>query len=117
MQSQTIEADPDKAELTSNDTQIALAKLKYDYDLACLGLQGTLMGAAASLVAIVTIVVAQVATERYVVQGWAFTTMVGVLATAVTAYGVFIFRAAFSVAMKTKGFETSLGAKGSSERA
>jgi len=67
-----------------NPDRDALARLQYDHKLARLGLQGTLWGAWAALVAIVTIAVVQVAINRYVVQGWAFTGMVAVIVIPVT---------------------------------
>jgi hypothetical protein len=91
----------DPGETSSDEnTKVMLAKLGYDHQIARLGLQGTLYGAWASLVAIVAIVIAQVATERYVVQGWAFATMVGLIVISVTAYGAFIFDRALTVSAK-----------------
>jgi hypothetical protein len=60
--------DPGKTSSDEN-TKVLLAKLEYDHQLARLGLQGTLWAALASLAAIVAIVIAEVWTERYVVQG------------------------------------------------
>jgi hypothetical protein len=91
--------DPGKTSSDEN-TKVILAKLEYDHQLARLGLQGTLWGALASLAAIVTIVIAEVATERYVVQGLAFAAMVGLIVISVTAYGAFIFDRALTVSAK-----------------
>jgi hypothetical protein len=68
-----------------------------DYQLARLGLQGTLWGAWASLIAIVAIVALQVATNRYVLQGWPLAAMVIAIVVAVTFYGSFIFNKALSI--------------------
>jgi len=84
----------------NQDHENALAKLQYDYQLARLGLQGTLYGAWASLAAIVAIAVVQVAIDRYVVQGWAFVAMVAVVVVPVTFYGAFIFDRALTVSAK-----------------
>jgi hypothetical protein len=83
-------------------TQITLTKLRYDHEIARLGLQGTLWGAWASLAALVVIVIAQVMTERYVVQGWAFAVMAAVMAMSVTFYGAFIFDRALNISAKVE---------------
>lgn len=87
-------------ESPDDQTKIALAKLEYDYQIARLGLQGTLWGAWASLIAIVAIVAVQVITERYVVQDWAFATMVATIVLSVTFYGAFIFDRALTISVK-----------------
>ncbi len=93
----------DNGERYSDDTtKVTLTKLKYDHELASLGLQGTLWGAWASLGAIVIIVVAQVITERYVLQGWPLTAMVAVVAGSVTFYGAFIFQRALNISAKVE---------------
>jgi hypothetical protein len=79
------------------DNEIVLTKLQNDHQLARLGLQGTLFGAVAALIAIVIIVVIQVATGRYVIEGWAFAGMVAAIVIPVTFYGAFIFNRALSV--------------------
>jgi len=84
-------------------TVVELTKLKYDHDLATLGLQGTLWGAWASLAAIVIIVVVQVMTQRYVLQGKSLAATVGIMAAAVTFYGAFVFNRALSVSAKMPG--------------
>src|SRR5262249_43991961 len=97
------EAAMENGEKYSDDrTKIALTKLKYDHDLATLGLQGTLWGSWASLGAIVIIVVAQVMTERYVLQGWPLAATVAVITLAVTFYGAFIFDRALSVSARVQ---------------
>src|SRR5215470_804573 len=90
-------------------TVVELTKLKYDHDLATLGLQGTLWGAWASLAAIVIIVVVQVMTQRYVLQGKSLAATVGIMAAAVTFYGAFVFNRALSVSAKMPG-RTSISA-------
>jgi hypothetical protein len=79
------------------DREIALARLQYDHQLARLGLQGTLWDAWASLIAIVTIAVVQVAINRYVIEGWAFAAMVAVIVVPVTFYGAYIFNRTLSI--------------------
>jgi len=58
--------------LVKLQNEIALVKLQNDHKLACLGLQGTLWGAWAGLIAIVAIAAIQAVTDRHVVDGWAF---------------------------------------------
>jgi hypothetical protein len=82
------------------DREIALARLQYDHQLATTGLQGTLKGALASMVGIVAVVIAQVTTDRYVVQGWAFAAMVAAIVVPITFYGAFIFNRALNVSAK-----------------
>jgi hypothetical protein len=82
------------------DREVVLAKLQYDHQLARLGLQGTLWGAWASLIAIVAIAVVQVTTNRYVIQGWAFAGMVAVIVVPISLYGAFIFNRALTVSAK-----------------
>jgi len=87
-----MEADPDR--------EIALEQIR----LAKYGLQGTLYGTFAALTAIVIIALAQMITGRNVVEGWAFTVMVIVIAVAVVFYGAFIFERSLSLEGKHKGF-------------
>jgi hypothetical protein len=87
-------------ESPNDQTTIALKKLEYDYLIARLGLQGTLWGAWASLVAIVAVVGVQVITERYIIHGWALATMVAAIVVSVTAYGAFIFHSALTISVK-----------------
>jgi preprotein translocase subunit SecF len=109
------------------DTQIALAKLQYEYELkrleleqqhelkslelqnqvANFGLQGTLWGTWAALGAIVLIALVQIFFNRYVVQGFAFATMVGTIAIPVALYGAFIYNRSLSLAAKMKSGEFS----------
>jgi hypothetical protein len=70
--------------------------------LSRLGLRGTLWGALASLSAILVIAIAQVITDRYVVQGWQFTAMVAVVTISVTTYGAFIFNRALKISAGAK---------------
>lgn len=86
-------------------------KLQNDYQLAQTGLQGTLWGAWASLFTIVAIVALQVATNRYVLQGWPLAAMIIAIVVAVTFYGAFIFNKALSISghLTTSGGGISAG--------
>jgi hypothetical protein len=79
-----------------NDREIALEQIK----LARYGLQGTLYGTFAALTAIVIIALAQVITGRNVVEGWAFSVMVIIIAVTVVFYGAFIFDRSLSLESK-----------------
>jgi hypothetical protein len=82
------------------DLENSLVKLQNDYELARVGLQGTLWGAWAALTAIVAIAVVQIVIDRYVVRGWEFVAMVAVIVIPVTFYGAFIFKRAIGISVK-----------------
>ena len=81
----------------NEDRDIALARLKYDHDLAKEGLKGTLWGAWAALIAIVLITFMQIVYDRYVIKDWAFFGMVTIIAVAIMLYGAYIFKQAFRI--------------------
>jgi hypothetical protein len=85
------------------DEEIALAKLQNDYQLACMGLRGTLVGALAAFVAIVAIASIEAATCRQIIGDWAFAAMVGMLIIPFTFFGAFIFNRALNVTAKIEG--------------
>jgi hypothetical protein len=116
-----------KNAMEDGDTQIALAKLQYGHELkkleleqqhelktlelqnqvANFGLQGTLWGTWAALAAIALIALVQIFFDRYVVQGFAFATMVGTIAIPVALYGAFIYNRTLSLAGNLKRGEVS----------
>jgi hypothetical protein len=106
------ETNPDhELALARLQHELALARLQNDYQLARLGLQGTLYGAVASLIAIVTIAVVQAVIGRYVVEGKAFAAMVGVIVVPITFYGAFIFNRALNVSAKVEKDALNVSAK------
>ena len=84
----------------AKDREIALEQIK----LARYGLRGTLYGTFAALTATVIIALAQLITGRNVVDGWAFTVMVIVMAIAVVFYGAFIFDRSLALESKLRWF-------------
>ena len=92
------------------DNEIVLTKLQNDHQLAQLGLRGTLFGSVASLITIVMIVVVQVATDRHIVEGWAFAGMVAAIVLPVTFYGAFIFNRALTVSANVAAEGVSISA-------
>jgi hypothetical protein len=94
-----------------SSNEVVLAKHKLDYELARFGLGGTLYGSFAALLALVIIVLAQVITGRFVIEGWAFAAMASTIVIAVILYGAFIFNRFVSIEGKTKGasFKTEAG--------
>jgi hypothetical protein len=93
----------------ASDKDHYLAKLKYDYELARLGLKGTLWGAWASIFLILVITIAEVSTNRFVVQGWPYTAMFAVATLSVTIYGAFIFNRALKITAGAKKMDVVLG--------
>jgi hypothetical protein len=81
----------------TEDREIALARIKYDHDLAMEGLRGTLWGAWAALFAIVFIASIQIIYDRYVIRDWAFFGMVAIISISIMLYGAYIFNQAFQL--------------------
>lgn len=81
----------------SEQAIVELKKLEYDHLLASKGLNGTLYGACASLLAIIALIFAPTITQRDIVTGWQLVCIVGFLGGAVVFYGAFIFNRALRV--------------------
>jgi hypothetical protein len=73
---------------------VQLKKQELDYLIARVGLQGTLWGAWACLIAIVMIVVSPTFTSRSLLDGWQLVAIVAVMVISVVFYGAFIFQRA-----------------------
>jgi hypothetical protein len=83
--------------MRESDLELARLKLNNDHQLGRYGLQGTLYGAFAALLAIVIIAVVQALTDRYIVRDWAFASMTAVIIIPVIYYGTFVFKRTLKV--------------------
>jgi hypothetical protein len=99
-----------KCDNLSEPAIIELQKLEYGHLLASKGLNGTLYGACASLVAIIALIFASLVTGREIVTGWQLVAIVGCLAGAVVFYGAFIFNRALRITAEHTPEGTSLAA-------
>jgi hypothetical protein len=87
----------------SEQAIVELQKLDYNHQLASKGLNGTLFGACASVLAILVLIFAPAVTGTHVVTGWQLVCIVALLGAAVVFYGAFIFNRALSItAERTK---------------
>jgi hypothetical protein len=87
----------------SEQAIVELQKLDYNHQLAAKGLNGTLFGACASVLAILVLIFAPAVTGVHTVDGWQLVAIVALLGAAVVFYGAFIFNRALSItAERTK---------------
>ena len=92
----------------SQEGLIALKKLEYDYSIGRLGLQGTLWGAWAALVAIILIVFAPIFTGKDTIEGWQIVGIVGLIAVASVAYGAYVFNRALKISAEVQGVDVKV---------
>ena len=81
----------------SEQAIVELQRLDYNHQLASKGLNGTLFGACASVLAILVLIFAPVVTGAHVVTGWQLVAIVALLGASVVFYGAFIFNRALSL--------------------
>jgi hypothetical protein len=81
----------------SEQAIVELQRLDYNHQLASKGLNGTLFGACASVLAILVLIFAPAITGVQVVDGWQLVAIVAMLGAAVVFYGAFIFNRALSI--------------------
>lgn len=81
----------------SEQAIVELQRLDYNHQLASKGLNGTLFGACASVLAILVLIFAPAITGAHVVTGWQLVAIVALLGAAVVFYGAFIFNRALSL--------------------
>jgi hypothetical protein len=81
----------------SEQAIVELRRLDYNHQLAAKGLNGTLFGACASVLAILVLIFAPAVTGAHTVDGWQLVAIVALLGAAVVFYGAFIFNRALSI--------------------